>query len=62
MTVTLNALAVGIVGVFLYYRPAAKATKVSDLPLPGKYPGHVKDLMNWSHQWFEDPKFFLKVF
>lgn len=50
------------VGLYLYYRPLSKGQKISDLPQPGKFAGHIEDLFKLGKQWFEDPEFFLKKY
>jgi hypothetical protein len=56
------ALAAFVIGVFLYYRPQAKQGNLPPLPNPGKYPGHIEDMKDRGHQFFEDPDFFLRKY
>ncbi len=60
MAITIDPLVILVLGTYLYYKPLAKATQISGLVVPGKYPGHLQELLDRSHQWFEDPLFFLK--
>lgn len=60
MAITISPLAVFVIAAYLYYKPLAKETKIDGLVVPGKYPGHVQELLDRGHQWFEDPLFFLK--
>lgn len=55
-----GAIVAFIIAAYLYYRPAARAGEISKLAMPGKYPGHVDDILERGHQWFEDPLFFLR--
>lgn len=57
----LDPVVVFIVGTYLYYKPVAQMSAIEKQPTPGKYPGHVNDLLNVGHQWFEDPLFFFRV-
>jgi hypothetical protein len=60
--ISIDPLIVFVIGVFLYYRPEAKSSKV-DPPAEvarGKYAGHVQELLDRGHQWFEDPGFYLR--
>jgi hypothetical protein len=58
--ISIDPLVVFVVGTYLYYRPLAKQTQISGLVTPGKYPGHLEELLDRGHQWFEDPLFFLR--
>ena len=49
---------IGAIGIYLFYKPNARAMTISDQPNPGKYPGHIDELFKRGIQWFEDPLFF----